>query len=143
MRPFGSIIHLIQPGFLIVSIHRIKYRAADAENYYKKGIADAINYWLPTVMAGGASDPALDTYISSADIEWDNSLPLESTSANSPSKMSLIHLQKYYALFLVDFQQWFEYRRSSYPILPKGPGLLNGGVMPARLFYPTITQSTN
>ncbi|WP_324288398.1 hypothetical protein [Pedobacter sp. SL55] len=30
-----------------------------------------------------------------------------------------------------------------HPQLPKGAGLVNGGRMPARLFYPIITQSTN
>ena len=55
----------------------------------------------------------------------------------------MIHVQKYYAMFLVDLQQWFEYRRTGHPIIPKGPGLANGGKMPARLFYPQITQSTN
>jgi hypothetical protein len=57
--------------------------------------------------------------------------------------MEQIHLQKYYALFLVDMQQWFEYRRTGHPILPKGPGLRNGGVMPARMTYPVYVQSAN
>jgi hypothetical protein len=57
--------------------------------------------------------------------------------------MERIHLQKYYALFLVDLQQWFEYRRTGYPTLPRGAGLVNGGVMPARLTYPVYLQSTN
>ena len=55
----------------------------------------------------------------------------------------MIHLQKYYALFLVDFQQWYDYRRTGHPILPKGNGLANGGVMPARINYPVISQSAN
>ncbi|MNH39248.1 Starch-binding associating with outer membrane [compost metagenome] len=57
--------------------------------------------------------------------------------------MELIQLQKYYAMFLIDLQQWFEYRRTGHPILPKGSGLENGGVMPARLAYPLISQSAN
>ena len=57
--------------------------------------------------------------------------------------MEKIHLQKYYALFLEDLQQWFEYRRTGHPILPKGPGLRNGGVMPARMTYPVYVQSAN
>ncbi|WP_431213687.1 SusD/RagB family nutrient-binding outer membrane lipoprotein [Puia sp. P3] len=39
--------------------------------------------------------------------------------------------------------KWFEYRRTGHPALPKGPGLKNGGVMPARLAYPVYVQSTN
>jgi hypothetical protein len=57
--------------------------------------------------------------------------------------MERIHKQKYYALFLTDMQQWFEYRRTGHPILPKGAGLKNGGVMPARMTYPVYVQSTN
>lgn len=58
-------------------------------------------------------------------------------------KIELIQRQKYYALFFTDLQQWFEYRRTGHPVLPKGPGLSNGGVMPARLTYPVYVQSAN
>jgi hypothetical protein len=57
--------------------------------------------------------------------------------------MEMIHLQKYYALFMTDLQQWFEYRRTGHPLLPKGPGLENGGIMPARLVYPVYVQAAN
>ena len=57
--------------------------------------------------------------------------------------MERIHLQKYYALFLVDMQQWFEYRRTGHPIMPKGAGLRNQGEMPARMTYPVYVQSAN
>ena len=40
-------------------------------------------------------------------------------------------------------QQWFEYRRTGHPALPKGAGLRNNGVMPARMTYPVYVQSTN
>jgi hypothetical protein len=112
------------------------------ENYYVKGIADGINYWLPTKFTSVA-DPELNNYITSADIDWDNSLPLNTTTPGTPSKMESIQLQKYYATFLVDYQQWFEYRRTGHPFLPKGSGLANGGKMPARLNYPLVSQSTN
>jgi hypothetical protein len=57
--------------------------------------------------------------------------------------MQKIHLHKYYALFLVDMQQWFEYRRTGKPVLPIGAGVRNNGVMPARMTYPVYVQSTN
>lgn len=139
----GIIMNCAEVDFIMAEAAVKGWINGNAGTYYNKGIADAINYWLPTVMTGGATDPALLAFVDAADIEWNNSLPLNSTDPNTNSKMSLIHLQKYYAMFLVDFQQWFEYRRTSYPILPKGDGMLNGKVMPARLFYPTLTQSTN
>jgi len=102
----------------------------NAEDYYKDGIINSIKYWLPDY------DLTADEYIIKADLQWNESGSLD-------DKMEQIHLQKYYALFLVDMQQWFEYRRTGHPALPKGQGLRNDGVMPARMTYPVYIQSTN
>ncbi|WP_461790516.1 SusD/RagB family nutrient-binding outer membrane lipoprotein [Pedobacter sp.] len=139
----GIIMNCAEVDFILAEAAAKGWISGSAQNYYYKGIADAINYWIPTIMNGGATDPMVLNYVDAADIEWNNALPLSNQTPGSVSKMSLIHLQKYYALFLVDFQQWFEYRRTSYPIIPKGAGLVNGGRMPARLNYPLVTQSTN
>jgi hypothetical protein len=87
------------------------------------------------------SGAVFNNYVANAGIAWDNSLPLDAAAGDS--KMERIHLQKYYSLFLTDFQQWFEHRRTGHPILPKGPGLKNGGKMPARMNYPVYLQSAN
>jgi len=139
----GIIMNCAEVDFILAEAAAKGWIGGSAQNYYYKGIADAINYWIPTIMNGGAKDPMVLSYADAADIEWSNSFPLTSSAPNSVSKMSLIHQQKYYALFLVDFQQWFEYRRTSYPVLPKGTGLANGERMPSRLNYPLVTQSTN
>lgn len=101
-----------------------------AENYYKSGTLNSIRLWLPTWSV------PIDTYLAAADITWNNNGTLT-------QKMQQLHLQKYYALFLTDMQQWFEYRRTGHPVLPQGPGLRNNGVMPARMVYPIYVQSTN
>jgi hypothetical protein len=75
-------------------------------------------------------------YLTFERIRWNENYSLA-------QKMSIIHLQKYYAMFFTDMEQWFEYRRTGFPILPKGSGLSNGGVMPARLNYPVYVQSAN
>ncbi|MFN0292320.1 SusD/RagB family nutrient-binding outer membrane lipoprotein [Pedobacter helvus] len=139
----GIMMNCAEVDFILAEAAAKGWISGSARTYYYKGIADAINYWIPSLMAGGANDPAVLSYATAADIVWDDNLPLENLTPGTLSKMLLIHQQKYYALFLVDFQQWFEYRRTSYPILPKGAGLANGGKMPARLNYPLITQSTN
>lgn len=54
-----------------------------------------------------------------------------------------IMLQKYFALFFTDFQQWFEYRRTGFPVMPKAAGMLNNQIMPVRYRYPPSVQSTN
>jgi hypothetical protein len=71
-----------------------------------------------------------------ASIEWNNAATLD-------QKMERIHLQKYYALFLEDLQQWFEYRRTGHPVLMTNNGFKNNGVMPARMVYPVYVQSAN
>ncbi|MFT3843615.1 MAG: SusD/RagB family nutrient-binding outer membrane lipoprotein [Lacibacter sp.] len=53
-----------------------------------------------------------------------------------------ILLQKYYGLFFVDFQAWFEYRRTGYPVLPVNDGIV-GKQMPTRFQYPIAVRSTN
>lgn len=110
--------------------------------HYYKGMAEAINYWMPDYIKS-PTDVNFQNYVTNAELRWDPTLPLDATALGSRSQMEMIHLQKYYSMFLVDFQQWFEYRRTGHPILPKGPGLVNGARMPVRLNYPLITQSTN
>ncbi len=109
--------------------------AGTTKSYYDKGIAASINYWVPNFSAD-PSVAAFTTYVNGADIAWDD-------AQNLDGKMEQIHLQKYYAMFLVDLQQWFEYRRTGHPVLPKGPGMRNNGVMPARMTYPVYVQSAN
>lgn len=107
------------------------------KSYYDNGIAAAINYWVPNFPA----DPSNATYIdyvnnNAGNIAWDG-------TQNLDGQMEQIHLQKYYAMFLVDLQQWFEYRRTGHPVLPPGPGKRNNGIMPARMTYPVYVQSAN
>ena len=97
---------------------------------YKDGVMKGITTWLPTYTE------SIEDYLNNGDINWDDSYSFE-------KKMEMIHLQKYYALLFVDCQQWFEFRRTGYPKLPKGTGLKNNGEMPARLNYPIYVQSAN
>ena len=108
-----------------------------AEAYYDTAVTNSITLWVPawttpvTTYLVNSTGPGLNNTM-----RWDNNASLD-------TKMELIHLQKYYALMFTDMQQWFEYRRTGHPVLPKGPGLQNGGVMPARMTYPVYVQSTN
>lgn len=138
----GIIMNVAEVDFILAEAAAKGWINGTGEDYYYKGIADAINYWLPTLYPNG-NDATVRKFALDGDFDWDSSFPLENKTPGTQSKLQLIHLQKYYALFLVDFQQWFEYRRTGHPFLPKGLGLRNGGVMPARLFYPVLTQSTN
>ncbi|MFX4466466.1 SusD/RagB family nutrient-binding outer membrane lipoprotein, partial [Acinetobacter baumannii] len=39
------------------------------------------------------------------------------------AQLEQIIVQKYYAYFFVDYQAWFEKRRTGYPVLPRGSGI--------------------
>lgn len=54
-----------------------------------------------------------------------------------------IMLQKYLGLFMVDYQQWFEYRRTGFPKLPKTEFMLHDGVMPSRFMYKNEVRRFN
>jgi hypothetical protein len=97
----------------------------DAKAAYEKGVKASIEQW-------GLVMPA--DYFT-------NATYMANTAYNGT--LSRIMLQKYYALYFNDYQQWFEYRRTGLPVLPKGPGMLNNMVMPVRFKYPTTVATNN
>lgn len=126
----GMILNYAEVKFILAEAALKGWINGSAATYYNDGALYSIRQWLPNWSVNVVD------YLAAADIQW-----LETLSFND--KMERIHLQKYFALFLVDLQQWFEYRRTGHPVLPKGAGLRNGGVMPARMTYPIYVQSTN
>lgn len=112
----------------------------DAQSHFYQGMASAINYWVPNFPEDTTSEYFTThlTNLAAGSVIWNDDL-------SQDDKMELIHLQKYYALFMTDMQQWFEYRRTGHPNLRLNEltGLRNGGVMPARIVYPVYVQATN
>ncbi|MES3017103.1 MAG: SusD/RagB family nutrient-binding outer membrane lipoprotein [Bacteroidota bacterium] len=92
-----------------------------AATFYQNGVKAAIEQW-------GAVMPA--NYFTNPKAAYDGTL-------------ERIMLQKYYALYFNDYQQWFEYRRTGLPVLPKGPGLMNNSNMPVRFKFPTTVVTNN
>jgi hypothetical protein len=134
----GIIMQYAEVQFILAEAAAKGWITGDTKTFFYQGIASAINYWVPN-FSESITAATFTTHLAglAAGSEiWDDNLPLN-------DKMEMIHLQKYYALFLTDLQQWFEYRRTGHPVLPKGPGLSNGGVMPARLVYPVYVQAAN
>jgi hypothetical protein len=138
----GILMNVAEVDFILAEAAAKGYINGTGEAYYYKGISDAVNYWLPNY-AFKPTDANFTKFITNADLDWDNALPVDDQTRGSASKMELIHVQKYYANFLVDYQEWIEYRRTGHPFLSTGPGFLNGGKMPSRLNYPLITQAAN
>ncbi len=94
---------------------------SDAETHYNNGVTAAIQYL-------GATVPA--DYFTNTEVAYNDTL-------------ERIILQKYYALYFTDYQQWFEYRRTGFPELPTTGAMLNNAVMPSRFTYPTDQQVYN
>ncbi|GGH66291.1 hypothetical protein HNQ91_001903 [Filimonas zeae] len=126
----GILMNYAELQFIMAELAARSWITGSAETYFTNAVDASIKYWIP------AWSKDVKTYLAEGDIEWDNSGTLE-------DKLEQIHLQKYYALFMVDLEQWFEYRRTGHPVLPKGAGLKNNGEMPSRSIYPVYVQSTN
>ena len=103
--------------------HRLRHEGDDvaAEAAYKKGVKAAIEQW-------GIDMPA--DYFDNPAAAYDGTL-------------ERIILQKYYALYFVDYQQWFDYRRTGFPVLPKEAGMENNQQMPVRFYYPIEVRNNN
>lgn len=97
-----------------------------AQAYYETGTTNRITLWGRSV----------GSYLTGPSVAWNDTEELD-------DKMEKIHWQKYLALFYTDMQSWIEHRRTGHPVLPKGPGLRNDGIMPTRLSYPISIQATN
>lgn len=93
----------------------------DAKEHYEKGVEAAFEQL-------GSEIPA--DYFENELAQYDETL-------------ERIMLQKYYALYFVDYQQWFEHRRTGFPVLPTTEAMFNDGIMPSRFFYPTDVQINN
>ncbi|MCS3797237.1 SusD/RagB family nutrient-binding outer membrane lipoprotein [Niastella sp. OAS944] len=136
----GIIMQYAEVQFILAEAAARGWIAGKAQTYFYQGIASAINYWVaafPENISSVEFGKHLDN-LDAGGIVWkDNAV------YSLEEQMEMIHLQKYFALFMTDHQQWFEYRRTGHPVLPKGKGLSNGGIMPARLVYPVYVQATN
>ncbi|PWN69492.1 SusD/RagB family nutrient-binding outer membrane lipoprotein [Chryseobacterium phosphatilyticum] len=92
-----------------------------AKTFYENGVKASIEQWGVTVPAN---------YFDNPKVAYE-------------SDIKKIMLQKYIALFFVDQQQWFEKRRTGFPVLPNNGGLLNNGDLPQRLMYPPNPKVLN
>lgn len=93
----------------------------NAQTAYENGVKASITLWGGTVPAN---------YFTNVNAAYDGTL-------------ERILLQKYFALYFCDYQQWFEYRRTGFPVLPTADGMMNNKVMPVRFRYPVTIQIQN
>ncbi|PZV78672.1 SusD-like starch-binding protein associating with outer membrane [Algoriphagus aquaeductus] len=95
--------------------------AGDAKVFYENAVKAAMEQW-------GVVTPS--NYFQNPNAAYNGSL-------------ERIMLQKYIGLYFNDYQQWFEYRRTGFPVLPKASGMINDQRVPVRFRYPVTTQVNN
>lgn len=95
--------------------------SGNAQTFYENGVKATIEQW-------GSTMPA--NYFTNPNVAYNGTL-------------ERIMLQKYVSLFFVDQQQWYEKRRTGFPVLPNNGGLLNNGNLPSRLMYPPTSKILN
>ncbi|WP_445756745.1 SusD/RagB family nutrient-binding outer membrane lipoprotein [Polaribacter sp.] len=95
-----------------------------AQSYYEAGIAANLAYWDLDMPAG---------FLTRADVVWDDTL-------------DALMNQKWIAMFFNNtLEVWGDYKRTGVPNLVPGPlaTTVTNGVIPTRVFYPTLEQSVN
>lgn len=110
--------------FIKAEVQFMNNNTAAAKTAYEAGVKAAVEQWGAVMPADYFTNPA---YASA-------------TAYNGT--LHRILLQKYYALFFVDYQQWFEYRRTGMPVLPVNAGIV-GKQMPTRFKYPIAVRTNN
>lgn len=98
-----------------------------SQQHYENGITASMVQWGVTAPAGFLSLPGI----------------VYNAAATPEKQLEQIMLQKYYAYFFVDYQSWFEKRRTGFPALPRGAGIPAENNFPYRVPYPTYLQSLN
>ena len=107
---------------------------------------------LKGMVTGKTPKQHYDAGVTASMIQWGVSLPagylaqpnvLYNPAASVDAQLEKIIVQKYYAFFFVDYQSWFEKRRTGFPVLPRGAGIPAENIFPNRIPYPTYLQSLN
>lgn len=120
----ATIMKYSEVEFLLAEAVQRGFLSGDAKKHYEKGIKATLQYW-------GVSNKDIESYIANEKVQFDNSI-------------EKIINQKWLALFLVDNQSWFDYRRTGYPNFIK-PGVdnINDNKIPVRYLYPDNEKSLN
>lgn len=95
--------------------------SGDPKTFYENGVKASVEQWDSTMPA---------TYLAQPLVAYDGTL-------------ERIMMQKYIALFFVDQQAWYEYRRTGFPKLQNNGGLLNNAQMPSRFMYTPNSKLLN
>lgn len=124
----GIMITYAEEEFIKAELALLGYNTGKTPKvHYENGISASMAQW-------GAILPA--NYLTQPGVAFN-------TAATADQQLQQIILQKYYAYFFVDYQAWFEKRRTGYPVLARGTGVPSENLFPWRIPYPTYLQSLN
>jgi len=121
--------------------------AADAEIYYKAGIAASMLFYdLKDGASVTITEPDEDAPLKTVTVSVTDYLaqPSVEYSGNNATGLSQILTQKYISLFQQSgFEAYFNYRRTGIPAFHSGPGTGNNSTIPKRWLYPTTEKNVN
>ena len=107
--------------FILAELSHRGIISGNTQTYYETGVKSIIEQWGSTVPAN---------YFANPELTFNNTL-------------EQIMKQKYVSLFFVDHQQWYEQRRTGFPVMPNNGGLQNNGMMPQRFMFPNTAKIMN
>lgn len=113
-----------ETSFLLAEAAQKGLISADAETYYKLGVAQAFEYWNTNLPA--------NYLLGNANFMAPGTTPLEQ-----------IITQKWIASVLNGYESWIEYRRTGFPKLKNISASLNNEKIPVRMPYPAEAASLN
>lgn len=113
----------------------------DAATYYQDGIEASFAYYLERVAAGGWNDIA--AALAGFDVDAYLAQPEVALSADTPTNLEKIAMQKWISLFYTGFEAWSDWRRTGMPEVVPGADAANDGKVPVRFQYPNSVKSTN
>lgn len=116
------ILTLAEVEFIQAELALKGHITSDAETHYRNGVSAAVELWTKA--------PLVDSYFDAPLAKYNGTL-------------ERIILHKYLALYFTDNQQWAEYRRTGFPVLPTTGSMLNEGIMPSRLMYASLQETYN
>lgn len=132
---FASTLWAATKSYPIMNYSELEFNMAEAAqlklitgspiDYYKAAVTASLTEWNPAITTA-----AVTAFLNQPGVVFDN------TTAK-------IITQKWVSLYFVGFESWYDYKRTGFPVLPKGPALQNDGILPTRLAYPSIVQAVN
>ncbi|GAB3823577.1 SusD/RagB family nutrient-binding outer membrane lipoprotein [Pontibacter rugosus] len=117
----SAIMSYAEVEFIKSELAMLAHTSGNAKAHYQAGVKAAVEQWGATLTSDYFENP----------------------KAAYDGTLERIMLQKYYALYFNDYQQWFEYRRTGFPVLPKTSAMVNNQQTPVRFKYPNIVQIYN